>query len=185
MTEAAIEEAKRKMEGAVQALERDLAGVRTSRASPGLLENIKVDYHGTVMPLNQLAQISVGDARMLVIQPWDKSAISMIEKAIQKSELGVMPKVERDLLRVTLPPLTEERRRDITKLVSRRAEEARIAIRNVRRDALDKVKAAEKSGEISEDQSRRFQTLVQKLTDDTIGKVDSSLKRKEAEVMLV
>jgi ribosome recycling factor len=185
MTEATVQDAKRKMDGAVQALERDLAGVRTNRASPGLVDSIRVDYHGAEMPLNQLAQISVGDARSLVIQPWDKSAVQMIEKAIQKSDLGIMPRVEKDLLRLTLPPLTEERRRDIVKMVHKRTEEARIAIRNVRRDAIDRIRAAEKSSEISEDQSKRFQTQLQKLTDDSTARVDASMKKKETEVMQV
>ncbi len=185
MTEAALTEAKHKMDGTVQALDRDLVGVRTNRASSGLVEHIKVDYHGTVMPLNQMAQISVADSRSLVIQPWDKSALGMIEKALQKSDLGIMPKVEKDLLRLSMPPLTEERRREISKMVSKRGEESRISIRNIRRDALDKIKAAEKAGETSEDQAKRFQTQVQKLTDEGIAKVDAALKKKEAEVMQV
>jgi ribosome recycling factor len=185
MTEAVMQDARKKMDGAAQALERDLAGVRTNRASAGLVDGIRVDYHGTEMPLNQMAQISVGDARTLVIQPWDKSAIGMIEKAIQKSDLGIMPRVDRDVLRLSLPPLTEERRKDIVKMVSKRTEEARIAVRNVRRDAIDRLKAAEKSGEISEDQSKRFQTQVQKLTDDAVARVDTAMKKKEAEVMQV
>ena len=173
------------MDATVQALDRDLIGVRTNRASPGLVEHIKVDYHGTVMPLNQMAQITVAEARSLVIQPWDKSALGMIEKALQKSDLGVMPKVEKDLLRLIMPALTEERRRDINKMVGKRGEESRISIRNIRRDALDKIKAAEKSSELSEDQSKRFQTQVQKLTDEGIAKVDAALKKKEAEIMQV
>lgn len=185
MTEAALQDAKRKMDGAVHALDRDLMGVRTNRASPGLVDHIRVDYHGTEMPLNQLAQISVGDARMLVIQPWDKSAVQMIEKAIQKSDLGIMPRVEKDLLRINLPPLTEERRRDIMKMVSRRTEEGRIAVRNVRREAQDKIRTAEKGGDISEDQSKRFQTQLQKLTDDAIARIDGALKKKEADVLQV
>ncbi|MSQ08886.1 MAG: ribosome recycling factor [Dehalococcoidia bacterium] len=185
MTEAALSEARHKMDATVQALDRDLIGVRTNRASPGLVEHIKVDYHGTVMPLNQMAQITVAEARSLVIQPWDKSALGMIEKALQKSDLGVMPKVEKDLLRLIMPALTEERRRDINKMVGKRGEESRISIRNIRRDALDKIKAAEKSSELSEDQSKRFQTQVQKLTDEGIAKVDAALKKKEAEIMQV
>lgn len=185
MTETAMQDAKRKMDSAVNALDRDLQGVRTNRASPGLVENIQVDYHGTVMPLNQLAQITVGDARMLVIQPWDKTAVQMIEKAVQKSDLGIMPRVEKDLLRINLPALTEERRRDIMKLVTRRAEEGRIAVRNVRREAQDKIRTAEKGGEISEDQSKRFQTQLQKLTDDSIVRIDGALKKKESDILQV
>ncbi len=185
MTEAALQDAKRKMDGALQALDRDYAGVRTNRASPGLVDQIRVDYHGTEMPLNQLAQVSVGDARTLVIQPWDKTAVPMIDKAIQKSDLGIMPRVDKDVIRITMPALTEERRRDIVKLLRKRGEEAKIGLRNVRREAQDAIRAAEKAGENTEDQSKRFQTQLQKLTDESVAKVDASGSRKEAEVMQV
>ena len=173
------------MDSAVASLDRDLAGVRTNRASPGLVETIRVDYHGTEMPINQLAQVTVGDGRSLVIQPWDKTALGMIEKAIQKSDLGIMPRVEKDAIRLVVPPLTEERRRDIVKSSGRRAEEARISVRNVRREAMDRLKVAEKSGELSEDLSKKFQAQVQKLTDEAVTRVDTSFKKKEAEVLQV
>ena len=185
MTEAALQEARKKMEGAVQALDRDMLAVRTNRPSPGLVEHIRVDYHGTDMPLNQLAQVSVGDGRTLVIQPYDKSAVSMIEKAIQKSSLGVMPRVDKDVLRLMMPPLTEERRRDIVKMVRQRGEEARVGLRNVRRDAQEKIRAAEKGKEVSEDQAKRLQAQLQKATDEFVAKVDSAITRKETEVLQV
>lgn len=185
MIDDTLKDAKKRMDGAVQAYERDLAGVRTNRASPGLVSNVKVDYHGTEMPLDQIAQITVGDTRMLIVQPWDKTAINMISKAIQASDVGMAPNVDGDIIRLNLPPLTEERRRDIVKMVRQRAEEAKIAVRNVRRDAIDTIRDIEKEGECSQDDSKRAQTRVQTLTDEATASIDKSTSAKEAELMQV
>jgi ribosome recycling factor len=173
------------MDGALQALQRDLHGVRTGRASTGLVESIRVDYYGSEMPLDQLAQISVGDGRMIMIQPYDKTAVQSIVKAIQTSDLGMNPNVDGDLIRLNVPPLTEERRRDIVRMVRKRAEEARVAVRNVRRDAQDRIRNMQKGSEISEDESRRALADLQKATDAAVARVDSSTGAKEKEVMQV
>ena len=185
MLEDTLKDAKKRMDNTVQAYERDLSGVRTNRASPGLVSNVKVDYHGTELPLDQMAQISVGDSRMLVIQPWDKTAINTVAKAIQSSDLGLAPNIDGDIIRLNLPPLTEERRRDIMKMVRSRAEEAKIAVRNIRRDAIETIREIEKEGECSQDDSKRAQTRVQSLTDEATSSVDKSTSAKEAEVMQV
>jgi ribosome recycling factor len=185
MVTEALGDARERMNGAVEALGRDLASVRTSRASAGLVDNIKVDYQGMEMPLGQLAQISAADARMLLIQPWDKTAVGAIERAIMKSDIGMSPNVDGQAIRLVVPPLTEERRRDIVKMVRKRAEEARISVRNVRRDVMERIRSLEKGGEVSQDESKRAQNDLQKLTDDAVGKVDAAISEKEAEVMQV
>jgi len=173
------------MDGAVEAFNRDMNGVRTGRASPGLVENLRVNYEGMEMPLNQLAQITAADARMLVIQPWDKTITAAIERAIQTSDLGMQPAVEGQILRLIVPPLTEERRRDIVRMVRKRAEEARIAVRNVRRDAMDQLRTGEREGDFSQDDSRRAQGQLQETTDVSVARVDEATEVKEAEVMQV
>jgi len=173
------------MDGAVEAFNRDMNGVRTGRASPGLVENLRVNYEGMEMPLNQLAQITAADARMLVIQPWDKTITAAIERAIQTSDLGMQPAVEGQILRLVVPPLTEERRRDIVRMVRKRAEEARIAVRNVRRDAMDQLRTGEREGDFSQDDSRRAQGQLQETTDVSVARVDEATEVKEAEVMQV
>lgn len=180
-----LADARKRMDGAVQAFARDMNSVRTNRASTGLVENVRVDYHGTEMPLDQLAQISVGDARMVMIQPWDKTAVDAVARAIQNSDLGMAPNIDGDVIRLNIPSLTEERRKDIVRMVRKRTEEARIAIRNVRRDAQDGIRTLEKNGEISQDEAKRAQTQLQKLTDEAVGRVDSAGTSKEAEVMQV
>ena len=185
MTMEILSEAGRRMDGAVEAFNRDMNGVRTGRASPGLVENLRVNYEGMEMPLNQLAQITAADARMLVIQPWDKTITAAIERAIQTSDLGMQPAVEGQILRLVVPPLTEERRRDIVRMVRKRAEEARIAVRNVRRDAMDQLRTGEREGDFSQDDSRRAQGQLQETTDVSVARVDEATEVKEAEVMQV
>ncbi|MFI5254296.1 MAG: ribosome recycling factor [Candidatus Limnocylindrales bacterium] len=178
-------EVEARMERAVEAMERDFAAIRTGRASPALVERLHVEYYGTQTPLNQLAGISVPEPHQIVIQPWDRSALGAIEKAILKSDIGLMPNVDGTVVRLNLPPLTEERRRDIVKLVHRRMEEARVEIRNQRRDAADDIKRRERSGEIGVDDGRRELELLQRVTDRWIADVDRLGKLKEQEVLEV
>ncbi len=185
MTQESLEDGRRRMDGAVNAYDKDMAGVRTGRASTGLVDNVRVDYHGTEMPLNQIAQINVGDARLLVIQPWDRSSVRSVVRAIQMADIGLQPSVDGDLIRIVVPPLTEERRRDIVKMVNRRAEEAKVAIRNVRRDVQGRIRNMERGGEVSQDLARRAQDDLQKVTDDAIKMVDAASSSKEKEVMQV
>jgi ribosome recycling factor len=174
---------KDKMEKAVSSLSRELASVRAGRASANLLDKISVEYYGAPTPVNQLASISVPEARLLVIQPYDKTVLADIEKAILKSDLGLNPSNDGSLIRLSIPALTEERRKELVKLVKKYAEEAKIAVRNIRRDANDELKKLEKNGEITEDELRNNNENVQKLTDDIIVKVDNVAKDKEKEIM--
>jgi len=185
MAKQAIQQAKEKMDKAVQAFSRELASIRAGRANAGLLEKITVDYYGVATPINQLATISVPEARMLVIQPYDKSVIKEMEKAILASDLGLTPSNDGSVIRLVIPPLTEERRRELVKLVKKYSEEAKVAVRNIRRDANDELKKLEKSGEITEDELRSYTDEVQKLTDNHIAKIDAITKEKEKEVMEV
>src|SRR5687768_10527617 len=174
-----------KMQRAIDAMERDFAGIRTGRASTALVERITVDYYGTQTPLNQVAGISTPDAHLIVIQPWDRSVLSAIEKAITKSDIGLVPNVDGTVVRLNVPPLTEERRRELVKQVRRRAEEARVEIRNHRREAADQLKRALRDGDLSEDEERRELDMLQKVTDRHVEGVDARAERKEAEVMEV
>ncbi len=174
-----------KMEKALEAMKRELASIRTGKATTSLLDGIKVDYYGTMTPLSQVANLSVPDARLLVIQPWEKKMIPEIVKAIQKSDLGLNPQSDPNVIRLPIPPLTEERRRDLVKVVKKVAEEGKIAVRNIRRDANDAFKKAEKDKKISEDESRKGQDQVQKITDEYIEKIEEMLKKKELEIMEV
>jgi ribosome recycling factor len=185
MSQPILTSADQKMTRAVEALERDLAGVRTGRASTALVERINVDYYGTSTPLNQLAGLSVPEPHQIVIQPWDRSVLSAIEKAIIKSDVGLQPTVDGTVVRLSVPPLTEERRREIVKLVHRRMEEARVEIRNMRRDAADELKKEERAGEIGSDDSHREMDALQKITDRHIAAVDSVGGQKEREVLEV
>ncbi|MFO7311057.1 MAG: ribosome recycling factor [Bacillota bacterium] len=182
---ALLQEAEEKMKQAVQAARRDLAAIRTGRANPSLLERVEVDYYGTLLPINQLASISVPEPRLLVIQPWDKNAVKMIEKAILKSDLGLTPTTDGNVLRIQLPPLTEERRKELARLARKEAEDKRVAVRNVRRDVNDAIKKLEKDGQLSEDESRRAQAQVQELTDRYIKEIDDLLAAKEKEILEV
>jgi ribosome recycling factor len=185
MMHEALGAADPKMKRAVEAMERDLAGIRTGRASSALVERIMVDYYGTPTPLNQIAGVSVPDPHLIVIQPWDRSVLSAIEKAITKSDIGLMPNVDGTVVRLNVPPLTEERRRELSKQVRRRAEDARVEVRNHRREAADRLKKAMRDGELSEDEERRELDALQKLTDSYVSAIDARCERKEAEVMEV
>ncbi|AZK47762.1 ribosome recycling factor [Paenibacillus lentus] len=176
--------AEERMDKAIQSLKRDLATLRAGRAAPSLLDRIQVDYYGTPTPINQLANINTPDSRTLMIQPWDKSSLAEIERAIQKSDLGLTPANDGSIIRLSIPPLTEERRVDLVKMTKKYGEEAKVAIRNIRRDANDDIKKLEKT-EISEDESRRHQDDIQKTTDKFIAEVDKVLASKEKEIMEV
>jgi ribosome recycling factor len=177
--------AEHKMARAVEAMERDFQGVRTGRASTSLVERLTVDYYGTQTPLNQLAGISVPEAHQIVIQPWDRGVLGAIEKAIQKSDIGLMPNVDGTVVRLNIPPLTEDRRKDLVKSVHRRMEEAKVEIRNLRRDAADELKKEERDGTVGTDESHRQLDQLQKTTDRWIGEVDRVGASKEQEVMEV
>ncbi|WP_235589136.1 ribosome recycling factor [Tepidibacillus decaturensis] len=173
------------MEKAISTLKKELASVRAGRANVSLLDKVQVEYYGALTPLNQMANITTPDARTLVIQPWDKSIMGEIEKAILKSELGITPTNDGSVIRINIPPLTEERRKELVKVVKKMGEESKVAIRNIRRDANEELKKKEKNGEISEDQSHRTQEEIQKLTDKFIGDVDTVVNTKEKEIMEV
>lgn len=174
-----------KMRRAVEAMERDFAGIRTGRASPALVERIPVDYYGTPTPLNQLAGISVPEAHMIVIQPWDRSVLSSIEKAIQRSEVGLTPNVEGTVVRLVVPPLSEERRRELVRVVHRRMEDCRIEIRNLRREAAEEIRREEREGLIGADEAHRELEKLQQLTDRWIAEVDRLGTVKEQEILEV
>ncbi|WP_123040074.1 ribosome recycling factor [Cohnella candidum] len=184
MPQAIKKDAEERMEKALGALKRDLSTLRAGRASPAMLERVTAEYYGEPTPINQLGSITTPDSRTLVIQPWDKSALSAIEKAILKSDLGLNPANDGTIIRIVIPPLTEERRKDLAKETKKFGEEAKVAIRNIRRDANDDIKKKEKD-EISEDESRRHQDDVQKLTDRYVAEVDKILAAKEKEIMEV
>jgi ribosome recycling factor len=183
MIEETHQTAERKMKRAVEALQHDLSSVRTGRASPALLERVQVDYYGAATPLNAVATINVPEPRLLVIQPWDKKMLPVIEKAIQKSDLGLTPSSDGTVVRLPIPQLNEERRRDLVKQVHKRVEEARVAIRNCRREAIDEMRKAERDKQVSEDDVKRAQERLQKLTDGYVAEVDDVGRRKESEVM--
>jgi ribosome recycling factor len=185
MTSEILAGAERKMLRAVEAMERDFQGFRTGRASTSLVERLTVDYYGTQTPLNQLASISVPEAHQIVIQPWDRGVLSAIEKSILKSDIGLTPNVDGTVVRLNIPPLTEERRKDIVRSVHKRMEDARVEIRNLRREANDGIKKEERDGEIGADEARRELEQLQKLTDRVVGDVDRLGGAKEQEVMEV
>jgi ribosome recycling factor len=178
-----LDDLRERMTKSVQALQDDLLSIRTGRASPALVEKLSVEYYGMMTPLNQMASIAVPEPRLLVIRPWDPSALADIERAILKSDLGLTPMNDGKLIRLSIPRLTEERRRELVKLVARRVEEARIAIRNLRRDALKDLQEFEKEKMISEDEFFRAKDEVQDLTDEFVAKIDETGQRKEEEVM--
>ncbi len=185
MPQQVIASAKEKMTKAIQGYTRELASIRAGRANAALLDRITVDYYGAPTPVNQLAGVSVPEARLLVIQPYDKSILSEIERAILKSDLGLSPSNDGNIIRLSIPQLTEERRKDLVKLVKKESEEGKIAIRNIRRDANDDLKKLEKNGDITEDDLRGYTDDMQKLTDDHINKIDSITKDKEKEILEV
>ena len=185
MIEQILTEISGKMQKAVEVLTRDLASIRTGRASPALIDHIKADYHGIFTPINQMASISIPDAKMILIQPWDSSSIKSIEKAILTSDLGLNPISDSRVLRIPIPPLTEERRKELTKAVHKRSEDARIALRNLRREGIEKFRQAEKDKAISQDQCTRASEQLQKLTDNFTDKINNIGHAKEKEIMEV
>jgi len=185
MIEQILTEINSKMQKAVDALKRDLAGIRTGRASPALVEHIKADYHGVLTPINQMASISVPEAKIILIQPWDHSSIRSIEKAILASDLGLNPTSANNVIRIPIPPLTEERRKELTRAVHKRLEEAKIALRNIRREGLERLRQSEKNKEISQDQYTRALEQLQKIIDAFIDKVNDTGQVKEKEIMEV
>jgi ribosome recycling factor len=177
--------AEQKMQKSVEALKTDLGKVRTGRAHTGLLDHIKVDYYGTMMPINQVANVTLADPRTIGVQPFEKKMVGAVEKAIRDSDLGLNPATSGDLIRVPMPALTEERRKELIKVVHREAENARVAVRNIRRDAISHLKDLLKAKSVAEDDERRAQDDVQKLTDRYIAEVDKLLHAKEADLMAV
>jgi ribosome recycling factor len=185
MSSETLSSADHKMARAVEAMERDFQGIRTGRASTSLVERLVVDYYGTQTPLNQLAGISVPESHQIVIQPWDRGVLGAIEKAIQKSDIGLVPNVDGTVVRLNIPPLTEERRKDLVRVVHKRMEEARVEIRNIRRDAADDLKKEERDGNVGTDEAHRQLEALQKTTDRFIGEVDRLGGAKEQEVLEV
>jgi len=185
MQDKILTDTERRMQKSVESVTHDLSGIRSGKATPALLDSVRVDAYGQKMPLNQMASISVPDPKSLVVQPWDKSILGEIVKAIQVAELGFNPQVEGNIVRIPVPPLSEERRRELAKLCKKIAEDGKVAIRNVRRDANDQLKKAEKDKQISEDQQHRSMDKIQELTDKFIKKVDELAEAKEKEIMSV
>lgn len=185
MLQDVLNDAEDRMKKSVEALQRELAAIRTGHAHVGLIDHVKVEYYGTETPLNQMATVAAPEARLITIQPWDRSALGAIEKAIQKSDLGLTPSNDGAIIRLPIPPLTEQRRKDMIKLVHTRAEEGRVAIRNIRRDSVEKLRRMTHDKEIGEDDQKKGQDQLQKLTDKYVGVIDQRGKQKEAELMEV
>jgi len=185
MAQEQLNEAKTRMQKAIEALRHELATVRTGRASPGLVEHLRVDYYGTPTPLNQLATITTPDAKLIVIQPYDRSALGAVEKAILKSDLGLTPSNDGTVIRLAIPALTEERRKDLVKHVRRRVEEARVEVRNIRRDVHEGMRKQEHDHQMSQDELHRGETELQKLTDEQIKEIDKAGEDKEKELLAV
>lgn len=185
MTKQIVKDAEERMKKSMEAFRHELAGMKAGRATPALLEKLRVDYYGTPTPISQVANIDVPDSRTLTIKPWDRSMLKAIEKTILTSDLGLNPNNDGVLIRLSIPPMTEDRRKELVKVVHKRTEEERVAIRNIRRDANDLVKKAEKEKTASEDESKRAQDEVQKLTDKFIKDVDQIMAAKEKEIMEV
>jgi ribosome recycling factor len=181
--QALVKDIETRMNAALDTLSREFASVRTGRASTGLLDPIRVDYYGTPTPISQMASVAVPDARTITIQPWEPGQLQAVEKAIMKSDLGLTPLNDGKLIRLTMPTLTEERRKQLARTVGKMAEESRVAIRNVRREANDRLKTMARDTKISEDEERRGHEQIQKMTDRFIGKVDELLKKKEEEIL--
>jgi len=185
MIQDILKDASQRMDKSIDVLQQEFTKIRTGRAHPSLLDHVSVEYYGSDVPLSQAASINSEDARTLVIQPWEKPMVGIIEKALLKSDLGLNPNTAGTVIRIVLPPLTEERRRDLVRVVRAEAENARVAIRNVRRDANSDLKELQKEGEISEDDLRRAEQDIQKITDEHVAKVDAKLTAKEEEMMAV
>ena len=180
-----LRDAEHRMQSAVTALDRDLDTVRTGRARPALVETLKVEYYGTPTPLNQMAAINAPEPRLITIQPWDKTQLGTIEKAIQKSDLGLNPTNDGNIIRLVIPALTEDRRKDLVKVVHKKVEDGRVAVRNVRRDCLDELRKLQHAKEISDDDERRAQERLQKLTDKHVAEIDRHGHTKEQELLEV
>jgi ribosome recycling factor len=178
-------DAEERMDKVISAFKKELATLRAGRATPSLLDRIEVEYYGTATPLNQLAGVTAPEPRLLVVQPWDKQAIGDIEKAILKSDLGLTPNSDGSIIRLSIPQLTEERRKELVKFIRKKAEESKVNIRNVRRDANDEIKQLEKSGDVTEDDRRRGQDHIQEITDKKTAEVDEVMDAKEQELMEV
>ena len=185
MIDDLIQDAVRRMDKSVETTQHEFNSIRTGRASSALLDHVAVDYYGTATPLNQLATINVPEPRMLTIQPFDPSSVKAIEKAIMESDLGLTPSNDGKIIRLPIPQLTEERRKDLVKVVKQRAEDGRIAVRNVRRDVMKHLEELVKNGDVGDDDERRAEERVQKLTDEHVHKIDELLKRKETEILEV
>lgn len=185
MIDPVLREAESKMSKSVEHFAAELATIRTGRANPALIDKVMVPYYGTPTPLNQLAQISAPEPRLLVVQVYDRSQIGAIEKALRSGEQGLNPSNDGQLIRIPIPPLTEERRREYVKLVRQKAEEARVAVRNIRRDEIHRIDQMQKNGEVAEDESKRAHARLQKITEAQVERIDSLAGRKEAEVMEV
>lgn len=183
--EALFSKTKEKMEKCLNSLERDYKAVRAGRANPAILDRVTVDYYGTPTPINQMAAISVPEPRMLMIQPWDASTLKEIEKAINTSEIGINPNNDGKVIRLVFPPLTEERRKELVKDISKRGEEAKVAVRNIRRDAMDDLKKLKKNNEITEDDQKTGEKKLQDITDSYIKETDEMEKKKEQEILSI
>jgi ribosome recycling factor len=183
MLNSIYEETRERMEKSIAALKNELKRVRTGRASLSLLDGIRVDYYGAQTPLNQMASLSVPESRLITIQPWDTSVINSIEKAILKSDLGLTPASDGKIIRISIPPLTEDRRKELVKRVNKTCEEYKVAVRNIRRDSNDMVKELKKEGEVSEDEAFKAQDEIQKITDQHIEKIDAIYQEKEKEIL--
>jgi len=181
--QALLDDGKKRMNGAISALEKEFSKLRTGRATTALVDNIVVDYYGTPTPINQLSSVSVPDSKTITIQPWDKGAFGAVEKAIMSSDLGLNPVNDGKIIRISIPPLTEERRKELVKVAKKYTEDCKIAIRNVRRDLNDSLKTMEKDKDISEDEKKKGEADVQKLTDDFVKKSDETLAEKEKEIL--
>ncbi len=185
MSGSDLEDITRRMDGALEALKREFAGLRTGRASAGLLDPIKVEAYGQSMPLNQVGTVGVPEPRLLTVQVWDKSMVNAVERAIRESDLGLNPSTDGQLVRVPIPELSEDRRKELTKVAGRYAEQAKVAVRNVRRDGMDLLKRQEKDGEISQDEHKKVADQIQKLTDEHIKLIEEAAAAKDKEIMQV
>ncbi|MGD8191047.1 ribosome recycling factor [Brevibacillus ginsengisoli] len=185
MPQSILKDMEERMSKTIHTLKKDLATLRTGRATPAILDKVMVDYYGSPTPISQLANINAPEPRLLLIQPWDKSALKEIDKAIQQSDIGLTPSNDGQVIRIAVPPLTEERRKDLVKVAGKDGEETKVAIRNIRRDANDDIKKLEKAGTISEDESHRHQESIQKTTDKFIAEVDKVVKDKEKDILEV
>ena len=185
MAHEIVGEAREKMEKSLEAFRQELVHIRTGRASVGLLDNIDVEVYGSKMKLNQVATVTAPEARMLVVQPWDKTQLAAIEKAIQRSPLDITPSNDGNVIRLPMPQLTEDRRKDLMKVVGKMAEEARISVRNIRRHEVEAGKKLQKDGDLPEDDAHRLTADIQKITDEYVGKIDDAVKSKDVEIMEV